>query len=56
MLVNFSKQGQKCTRFLFTKGTYYAIIFTFDTFVPEQIEMVFLRRGVIGVSKVGYIK
>ena len=28
--------------------------FTFDVFVPEQIEMVFLRRGVIGVSKVGY--
>ena len=28
--------------------------FSFDAFVPEQIEMVFLRRGVIGVSKVGY--
>ena len=30
--------------------------FSFDAFVPEQIEMVFLRRGVIGVSKVGYIQ
>ena len=30
--------------------------FTFNAFVPDQIEMVFLRRGVIGVSKVGYVR
>lgn len=29
--------------------------FTPEQFTPEQIEITFLRRGVIGVSKVGYV-
>ena len=29
--------------------------FSFDEFKPEQIELTILRRGLIGVSKVGYV-
>ncbi len=29
--------------------------FNFETFQPENLEIKFLRRGVIGISKVGYI-
>lgn len=29
--------------------------FTFDTFEPDSLEITFLRRGVIGVSKIGYV-
>ena len=29
--------------------------FQFDRFEPEQIEMTFLRRGVIGVNQIGYL-
>ena len=29
--------------------------FSFETFEPDTLEITFLRRGVIGVSKVGYI-
>lgn len=28
--------------------------FTYDAFVPDQVDITFLRRGVIGVARVGY--
>lgn len=39
----------------FTSDTFELESFSFDTFEPDNLEITFLRRGVIGVSKIGYI-
>lgn len=36
-------------------GTFEYRRFTSDDFVPEKLEMTFLRRGVIGVHRIGYV-
>lgn len=39
----------------FELETFKPETFEFDTFQPESLEMHYLRRGVIGISKVGYM-
>ena len=39
----------------FKPDTFVIESFAFDTFEPDNLEIKFLRRGVIGVSKIGYI-
>ena len=40
----------------FTPDTFEFESFAFDTFDPDNLEITFLRRGVIGVSKIGYVE
>lgn len=39
----------------FNPDTFEMETFIFDTFEPDNLEITFLRRGVIGVSKIGYV-
>ena len=39
----------------FKPETFEVESFAFDTFELDNLETTFLRRGVIGVSKIGYI-
>ena len=39
----------------FKPDTFEVESFAFDTFEPDNLEITFLRRGVIGVSKIGYV-
>jgi len=40
----------------FKPDTFEIESFSFDTFEPDNLEITFLRRGVIGVSKIGYVE
>lgn len=39
----------------FKPDTFEVNSFTFDTFEPDNLKLTFLRRGVIGISKIGYV-
>ena len=39
----------------FEPETFEPKTFSVDTFEPDTLDITFLRRGVLGVSKVGYI-
>lgn len=39
----------------FKPDTFEVDSFTFDTFEPDNLKLTFLRRGVIGISKIGYV-
>lgn len=40
----------------FEVDTFQVESFEFDTFQPDSLEIKFMRRGVIGISKIGYVE